>query len=87
MCKDVEGATADCVFKIHDLKCKKGHPLHLSKNKTFLCCRSGCLEIIFVCRDNVKSILRQVTPLTTESATPVPNKKPANGEIKSNDAL
>ena len=47
MCKDVEGSTEDCKFKIHNLKCKKGHPLHLSRGKTFMCCRSGCKEIIF----------------------------------------
>lgn len=71
MCKDVEGATPDCAFKIHDLKCPEGHPLHLSAGKSFVCCRSGCMYIDFVCRDNAKSILRQVTPITAEQSNKV----------------
>ena len=48
MCKDIEGATKNCAFKTHNLlKCPKGHPLHLSTGKTFLCCRSGCNYMTF----------------------------------------
>jgi len=60
MCKDIEGATQDCAFKTHELKCPNGHPLHLSKGKTFLCCRSGCYYVEFLSPDNIEAVQKQL---------------------------
>jgi hypothetical protein len=59
MCKNVDGSTKDCNFKIHELKCPKGHPLHISVGKTFLCCRSGCKYVEFVNAENIGTIQAQ----------------------------
>ena len=60
MCnRKVEGSTADCAFKTHDLKCPKGHPLHISVGLTFLCCRSGCSFITFIDAENIEQVKKQ----------------------------
>lgn len=60
MCRNIESATRDCAFKIHDLKCPKGHPLHLSAGKTFVCCRSGCGYFEFVDVANYRKVNVQI---------------------------
>lgn len=60
MCKDVEGATENCAFKLHALKCPVGHPLHLSSGKTFLCCRSGCGYVEFLSSKNIEAVQTQI---------------------------
>jgi len=60
MCKDIDGSTSDCTFKVHSLKCPKGHPLHLSTGKTFICCRSGCTYVEFVNKDNIDNVIAQL---------------------------
>jgi len=60
MCKNIDGAVSDCAFKTHDLKCPKGHPLHLSNGRTFICCRSGCKYVEFVNADNIEQVQKQI---------------------------
>jgi len=60
MCKYIDGATPDCKFKIHNMKCPKGHPLHLSSGKTFLCCRSGCNYIELINKENLQEVNSQI---------------------------
>ena len=60
MCKNIDGATSDCRFKIHDMKCPKGHPLHLSSRCTFMVCRSGCDYLIFVYKEDLSKVNAQI---------------------------
>lgn len=69
MCKGIDGSTTDCTFKVHDLKCPKGHPLHISGGKTFLCCRSGCNYVEFICAENIDVVQRQIV-LRNETRNP-----------------
>jgi hypothetical protein len=68
MCRNIEGYTSNCAFKRHDLlKCPKGHPLHLSNGKTFLCCRSGCDYIrFFTSKKLVELANREIDGYTKE---------------------